>query len=101
MCVNTLVGMELNGFEDRSSQKRSKEIPNTWLVYDEGVSTTDPQYFGNGGALQPMAAHKGYGLSILVDVLSGVLSGGAITNEMTSWCFDLPANNRASHTLLR
>ena len=77
-----------------------KPIPNTWLVDDEGIPTTDPQYYGNGGALQPMAAHKGAGLSMLVDVLSGVLSGGEVTSGITSWCFDLPTKNRASHAFI-
>lgn len=77
-----------------------KPIPDTWLIDDEGLPTTDPQYYGNGGALQPMAAHKGYGLSLLVDILSGLLSGGAITNEIKSWCFDLPSKNKASHAFL-
>lgn len=74
-----------------------KPVPDTWLVDDEGVPTTDSQYYGNGGALQPMAAHKGYGLSMIVDVVSGLLSGGEITSGITSWCFDLATANRASH----
>ncbi len=77
-----------------------KAIPNTWLVDDKGIPTTDPKYYGNGGALQPMAAHKGYGLSLLVDVLSGVLSGGEITSGITSWCFDMAAKNRVSHAFI-
>jgi LDH2 family malate/lactate/ureidoglycolate dehydrogenase len=77
-----------------------KPIPDTWLVDDEGVPTTDPSYYQNGGALQPMAAHKGYGLSLLVDILSGMLSGGATTQGITSWCFDLKTKNAASHAFL-
>lgn len=77
-----------------------KPIPDTWLVDDEGVPTTDPQFYGNGGALQPMAAHKGYGLSLLVDMLSGLLSGGEVTNGVPSWCFELEKKNRASHAFI-
>ncbi len=77
-----------------------KPIPDTWLVDNEGVPTTDPSYYQNGGALQPMAAHKGYGLSLLVDILSGMLSGGATTQGIASWCFDLPTKNAASHAFL-
>ena len=77
-----------------------KPIPDTWLVDDEGVPTTDPGYYQNGGALQPMAAHKGYGLSLLIDMMSGLLSGGATTQDIKSWCFDLPVKNAASHTFI-
>lgn len=82
------------------AKAEKKSIPDTWLVDDRGNPTTDPQYYGNGGALQPMAAHKGYGLSLLVDILSGLLSGGAITKEIPSWCFELQEENRASHAFL-
>ena len=82
------------------AKKEHREIPETWLADDKGVPTTDPQFFGNGGALLPIGAHKGYGLSFLVDVLTGILSGGAITSEIPSWCFALPVANRASHAFI-
>ncbi len=78
----------------------NKPIPDTWLVDPEGVPTTDAGYYQNGGALQPMAAHKGYGLSVLVDILTGMLSGGAVSKDIPSWCFDLEKENRASHSFL-
>lgn len=77
-----------------------KPIPDTWLIDDEGTPTTNAWYYQNGGALQPMAAHKGYGLSLLVDILSGLLSGGAVTKDVPSWCFDLPSTNKASHSFI-
>jgi LDH2 family malate/lactate/ureidoglycolate dehydrogenase len=45
-----------------------------------GRPTTDPRAFFDGGLLaslgSPHASHKGFGLALLVDALSGVLSGG-------------------------
>lgn len=29
-----------------------------------------------GGSIQPMGGHKGYGISMIIDVLTGVLTGG-------------------------
>lgn len=78
----------------------NKPIPDTWLVDDEGVPTTNAWYYQNGGALLPVGAHKGYGLSMLVDILSGILSGGSTTRDIPSWCFDLPSKNSASHTFI-
>jgi LDH2 family malate/lactate/ureidoglycolate dehydrogenase len=82
------------------AKKEKKPIPDTWLVDSEGVPTTNPEFYGNGGALQPMAVHKGYGLSLMIDIISGLLSGGAVTKDIPSWCFDLPAKNRASSAFI-
>ena len=50
------------------------------LIFDRlGQPTTDPAAFLEGGSLAPLgsphASHKGFGLALLVDVLSGVLTG--------------------------
>ncbi len=69
-----------------------KPIPATWYVDDEGLPTTDPSIFPEHGALLPMAGHKGYGLAILIEVLSAVLSGAAVTKHLKSWGLENPAN---------
>lgn len=53
---------------------RSKDnpIPNTWAVDESGVPTTDPHAVAG---LLPIAGPKGYGLMMMVDILSGVLLG--------------------------
>lgn len=79
------------------AHKDGKTIPDTWVVDKDGFPTTNPADFFDGGAAQPMAAHKGYGLSMAIEILTGVLSGGAILHEMTSWCWDLPTPNKVSH----
>jgi len=82
------------------AKKDKKSIPDTWLVDNEGIPTTDPQYYGKGGALQPMGAHKGYGLSLLIDTITGLLSGGKTTKDIPSWCFNLSVKNKASHAFI-
>ncbi|MEN4042772.1 MAG: Ldh family oxidoreductase [Anaerolineaceae bacterium] len=58
-------------------------IPAGWGMDKEGQITTDPQDVLNGGALMPLGGpdflrgYKGYGLSLLVDLFSGILSGAA------------------------
>jgi LDH2 family malate/lactate/ureidoglycolate dehydrogenase len=42
----------------------------------EGVPTTDPET-AIAGLILPMAGHKGYAISFMMDVLSGVLTGSA------------------------
>ena len=52
--------------------------------------------------MQPMAAHKGYGLAVMVELLSGVLSGGGISSagEIKSWCFSPETPNNVCHTFI-
>lgn len=77
-----------------------EKIPDTWMVDPEGKPTTDPQYYQNGGALLPVGFHKGYGLSMLVEALSALASGGNFCRDVKSWCFDLPSKNRVCHAFL-
>ena len=61
--------------------RQGKPIPPGWAVTAEGADTDDPAILRKGGALQPLgsyvetSSHKGYGLGVMVDVLSGVLPG--------------------------
>jgi LDH2 family malate/lactate/ureidoglycolate dehydrogenase len=59
----------------------NKPIPAGWLLDKDGQSTTDPNDFWTGGAILPLGSepqtgsYKGYGLSVMIDILCGVLSG--------------------------
>jgi ureidoglycolate dehydrogenase (NAD+) len=77
-----------------------KKIPGNWLVDDEGAPTTDPSHYPLHGALLPMAGHKGYGLAVLVEVLSAALSGAAILSEVSSWVLDLPNPTNEGHAFI-
>lgn len=57
-----------------AKEKREK-IPAHWALSADGRPTTDPAE-AIVGTLLPMAGHKGFGLSAMMDVLSGVLSDG-------------------------
>lgn len=56
------------------AEKRGEAIPEGWAIDASGSPTTDPTA-GIAGTILPMAGHKGYAISTLIDVLSGVLSG--------------------------
>lgn len=45
------------------------------LLTRDGKPTIDPSAFYDGGALLPFGGHKGYCLSLLIDLLGGSLSG--------------------------
>ena len=63
-------------------------IPDTWAVDKNGVPTTDPFAVH---ALLPAAGPKGYGLMMMIDVLSGVLLGLPFGRQVSSMYDDLHA----------
>ncbi|MCY0882074.1 MAG: Ldh family oxidoreductase, partial [Firmicutes bacterium] len=54
--------------------RRGESIPAHWAIDQAGNPTTDPQA-ALLGAVLPMGGAKGYALALIVDLLSGVLSG--------------------------
>ena len=63
------------------AQRKNKKVPLGWLQDKQGQDTDDPNALKEGGILLPLgsgdtqAGHKGFALSALVDIMSGVLSG--------------------------
>ncbi|MFJ5770889.1 ureidoglycolate dehydrogenase [Psychrobacillus sp. NPDC093180] len=68
------------------ARSKKESIPNTWAVDSNGEPTTDPL---NVNALLPIAGPKGYGLAMMVDVLSGILLGLPFGNKVSSMYEDL------------
>jgi len=87
--------------------RAEKPLPEGWAVDASGQSGTDPAEilhnltYSVGGGILPLGGlgesfggHKGYGLSVLVDILCGVLSGSAVGAEIS----DEPGSSaRVSH----
>jgi LDH2 family malate/lactate/ureidoglycolate dehydrogenase len=80
MAISTVAGGKVT-----AAKALGQSIPDNWIVDRDGRPTTDPSQFFGGGALLPMAGHKGYGLALLIETLSGILSGAAITWGIRSW----------------
>jgi LDH2 family malate/lactate/ureidoglycolate dehydrogenase len=58
------------------AEQEGREVPDNWAMSAEGARTTDP-LTALAGTILPMGGHKGYAISFMVDVLSGVLTGSA------------------------
>ena len=82
------------------AQEKNQEIPNTWLVDEEGQPTTDAFKFPKNASLQPMAAHKGYGFAVLVELLAAVMTGAGILSQVSSWNLDMSSTNNAGHAFI-
>jgi hydroxycarboxylate dehydrogenase B len=58
------------------ASNKGEEVPPGWIIDKHGKPTTQPKDFYDGGALLTVGAHKGSGLSIVVDLLAGAISTG-------------------------
>ena len=70
----------------RVKQIAGEACPDGWLIDNQGNPTTDPNdlYTDPPGAIVPMGgeqAYKGFGLSFMIDIFSGALSGGLCARE--------------------
>lgn len=62
--------------------KRGEPIPDNWAMDTDG-NPTSKAAAGIAGNILPMAGHKGYAIAMMMDVLSGVLSGGCFGGKVT------------------
>jgi ureidoglycolate dehydrogenase (NAD+) len=83
-----------------AARNEGRSIPDTWLVDENGVPTTDPNHYPEKGAQLPMAGHKGYGLAVLVEILTAVMTGSAMMSQVQSWASDLPEPSNQGHAFL-
>ncbi len=60
----------------RMAEKAGEKIPDTWAVKSDGSRTTSPAE-AIAGMLLPSGGPKGFGLAFVLDLLCGLLSGGA------------------------
>lgn len=64
-----------------------QQAPDGWLIDNEGRPTNDPSVLYESdppGAIVPFGgaqAYKGFGLGLMIDILSGALSGGLVSRE--------------------
>lgn len=74
----------------RKLRDAGEPMPAGWALDKDGNPTTDPQA-GLDGFIQFIGGHKGYGLALMVDILSGLLSGGQYLNDTREmWDEDAP-----------
>lgn len=83
----------------RLAASEGREIPATWATDPEGQPTTDPEA-AIAGMLLPIGGPKGYGLALVVDVLTGVLSGGQSGSGVKGMYADTSIPNDCAHFFL-
>jgi LDH2 family malate/lactate/ureidoglycolate dehydrogenase len=86
----------------RAAARQGQRMPDGVIFDGTGRSITDPDEFLTGGLMaslgHPLVPHKGFGLALLVDALSGVLSGAGFARGMATgspgnflWALDIEA----------
>jgi len=76
-------------------EREGKKMPLDWALTPDGYETDDPSA-AMKGALLGIGGHKGYGLAMLTDVLTGVIAGGGY--GMAPYAD--PAKQDVSHTFI-
>jgi LDH2 family malate/lactate/ureidoglycolate dehydrogenase len=65
-----------------AARERGASIPEGWALDADGRPTTDPAA-ALAGVILPMGGHKGYAISFMMDVLSGVLTGSSFATGVS------------------
>jgi len=77
-----------------------KPIPDTWLTDKDGLPVSEVGDWPNSGSMVPMAAHKGYGIAMLIEVLAGGLTGAGMLAEVKSWILQPTEASRLGHAFI-
>jgi LDH2 family malate/lactate/ureidoglycolate dehydrogenase len=84
----------------RKLRDAGEPMPLGWALDKDGNPTTDPQA-GLDGFIQFMGGHKGYGMALMVDIMSGLLSGGVFLDDSKDmWNSDDPQPQCTTHFFL-
>ncbi len=83
----------------RMAEKAGRSIPSTWAVQNDGSTTTDPKQ-AIAGMLLPAAGPKGFGLALMIDLMCGLLSGGAFGDAVKPLYGDASIPYDCSHLFI-
>ena len=67
------------------AKKNGTSIPEGWGLDVNGQPTTNPEAVLNGGSMLPMAGAKGYGIALIVEILTSCLSSALNGQTMGSF----------------
>jgi LDH2 family malate/lactate/ureidoglycolate dehydrogenase len=85
----------------KTKAQRGETMPAGWMMDREGRPLTDPRR-ANEGFLLPIGDYKGYGLALVIGLLSGTLNGAAMGRDVVDFNADdtTPTNTGQSIMVL-
>lgn len=78
-------------------RREGRPIPEDCFLDGAGNPTTDPN---SAALMMPFGGHKGYGLAVVVEMLSSILAGGNYGGAMGSQYGRLDAPNHIAHSFI-
>ncbi len=89
----------LAGSTVRECIENGTPLPDGMAIDQDGAPITDPTKVDDG-ALLPVAGAKGYGLSLFVEILAGVLTGAGVADGVSSMYKDVSAPGQNGHFIV-
>ncbi len=83
----------------RNAENSGQPIPEGWGTDAQGRPTTDPTA-ALKGFLLPMGGYKGYGLSLCVDLMTGMLANASYLTHVKSWSNEPEAAQDLGHSFI-
>jgi L-2-hydroxycarboxylate dehydrogenase (NAD+) len=83
----------------KTKAQRGEMMPEGWMIDREGKPLTDPKR-ANEGFLLPIGGYKGYGLALIIGLLSGTLNGAAMGKDVIDFNADDTSVTNTGHALV-
>lgn len=64
------------------AEEEKRMLPGPWGFDEDGNETSDPAVINRTGRVRPVGDHKGSGLAFMLEILTGVMSGGLTNSEV-------------------
>lgn len=80
------------------ARQKGEQIPRGWAINAQGAPTTDPTE-AIEGIILPMAEHKGYAIALMMDMLSGVLTGSGFATDVAG-PYQAKRRSQAGHFMI-
>ncbi len=87
------------GGKVRLAAANGKTIPEGWILDSDGRPTNDPNDILDG-ALLPFGEHKGFGLAVMIEVLSAVITGAGMLHQNPFWAVDTKTPLNIGHSFM-
>jgi LDH2 family malate/lactate/ureidoglycolate dehydrogenase len=84
----------------RRAARRGEQIPIGYALDAQGRPTTDPNAALDGGVVLPIGGPKGSGISMLMDIMGGVISGAACAGDVGNQFLDYDRPQNVGHFFL-
>jgi LDH2 family malate/lactate/ureidoglycolate dehydrogenase len=83
----------------KTKAQRGESMPVGWMIDRQGQPLTDPKR-ANEGFLLPIGDYKGYGLALVIGLLSGTLNGAAMGRDVVDFNADDTTPTNTGHAIV-